>query len=318
MKLITCFFIFSLFIFQSAIAQCCGAGNPVVGDAEQRNAEKNMLKAFLIHKYSYSDTYFDGSEKLNIDKPIGMLKLSDYNYSEINFIYGVTEKLSVQTALGYFWNKSMDYQNNTLGRLSGSGFGDWTLNAKYRVYKNFFHKFEITPGIGIKLPIGVFDQYQNNVLLPITIQPSSGSYKYLGNITLYKGFRSSDFSILSYNSVELSSKINSPSFTHFMAGNLYVNALYFMQHMKKISLVLQVRNEYREMEIRNGNLKKDTGGNILYLSPAVGVKVFKSGGLTLGIDYPVFRYYNAIQLGNNFALTVRYSQDFKLGSNSTD
>jgi len=311
-KQLPVFFAVLLWLLSSvfAVAQCCGAGSPVSGDAEQRTIAQHALKTFVIHKYSYSDTYYDGSTKLDIVKPIGMLKTSEFNYSELNLIYGLTSKMSVQTALGYFWNKTMDYQNATLGRLSGSGLADLTLSAKYTAYKSFFRQIEITPGLGVKIPIGVFDQYQNGALLPITIQPSSGSYKYQASLTMYKGFRSSNFSLLSYNAIELSSVINSPSFANFRAGNLYVNSIFFVYAFKKLSAVVQVRNEYRDMEIRNANLKTDTGGEIVYIAPSVGFHVFEKLGLSIGLDYPIYRHYNAVQLGNNFSLNIRLSRDF--------
>jgi len=114
MKIKLLFSLFFLFIFINKItfSQCCGAGSPVAGDADQKGMRKKSWKVFLFYKYSFSDSYYKGENKLNLPSTAGLIKSSDFNYSEFNAIYGITNKLSVHANIGYYLNKSADYKNN--------------------------------------------------------------------------------------------------------------------------------------------------------------------------------------------------------------
>jgi hypothetical protein len=154
----------------SAFAQCCSAGNPYFY-GEQANMGHRQLLVLAGYKYSTSDTYYNGSEPISID----FVDKAWFNYLNLQMIYGITSRLSVQTELGYFINKTENYSKEGWTQSRGYGLGDLTVTMKYLAYRNYKKRISLIPSVGVKFPVGVFDQEVDNVKLPITVQPSSGS-----------------------------------------------------------------------------------------------------------------------------------------------
>jgi len=313
MKIRYCFILFLLtgLTQQSLYSQCCGAGSPVAGDADQKGMRKKSWKIFGFYKHSFSDTYYKGSEKIKLPDAAGVIKTSNYNYVELNAIYGITNRLSVHGNTGYYTNKSVNYGNNIIGVQSGSGLSDASLILKYTVYNKPSKKFDITPALGMKFPVGVFDQQKNGILLPISVQPSSGSYKYIGNLIIFKGIMKGKIGLLSFNSVEVATNIYSEYFKNFKYGNLYLNALYITYFFKgKYAAIFQIRNECRAKETESGVKNDYSGGDVLIFSPAFNYKFFTSFNATATFEMPVYRNYNGVQMGNKFCFSLRISKDF--------
>ena len=76
---------------------------------------------------------------------------SDYLFFRTD--YGLSEKLTMSVALGYFLDKSIVNRNES---YSVSGVSDLILFPRYNVFnfKKENHRTELTLGLGLKLPIG--------------------------------------------------------------------------------------------------------------------------------------------------------------------
>lgn len=302
---------FTIFITKTSFSQCCGAGNPVAGDADQKGMRKKAVKVFLFYKHSLSNTYYEGNKKAPTPNYAGVTKTSDYNYMEINLLYGITNKLSIHGNTGYFFNKSIDFKDASSKKISGNGIGDASLMLKHTIYSNLSKKFDITGGIGMKFPIGVFDQIKEGIVLPITVQPSSGSYKYIGNLIIFKGIIGTKFNLLSFNAVDFASTINSEYFTNFKYGNLYVNSIFLNYFFKpKMMFIFQLRNEYRSRDIESNEKRLDSGGEILIIAPAINYTFLNTFNATASFEMPIFRQTNGLQLGNKNCFSIRLSKDF--------
>ena len=240
------FFLFVFIYFMlinKAQSQCCGAGNPVSGFENVSGIPNKTLLISPLYKYSYSDRYFTGAEKASVS-PDKM----NYNFASINIAYGITHRLSIQGQIGYFINKTKNYNITGWQPMKGFGLGDAEINIMYAVVKNIFKEFDIIPGIGIKLPVGVFDQEIENVKLPISLQPSSGSLKYNASLFMHK--RLNKYSISFRGLAEFANRIQSQNFD-YKYGNLYLFSVYGSFKINKIiSFIAQVRYEYRGKSTR--------------------------------------------------------------------
>jgi hypothetical protein len=287
----------------SAIAQCCSAGNPFFY-GEQANMGHKELQTILGYKYSTSDTYYTGSEEIDID----FVDKAWFNYLNLQMIYGITSRLSVQTDLGYFINKTEDYSKGGWTQSKGYGLGDLTLTFKYLAYRNSSKGLSLIPSLGVKFPIGVFDQEVDNVKLPITVQPSSGSYKYLANIYFNKKFKNPKWNLGAFTSFEYAQLIDSENF-YYKYGNMFLLSVIgsYMVH-SKINFGLEMRADMRGKSQReNEQVVESSGYSLVYTIPHVSYSFAKKWLLSLNAEIPVYRYYNEIQMGNKFSVSAQLS-----------
>jgi len=265
------------------------------------------------YKYSTSDTYYNGSEEISID----FVDKAYFNYLNLQLIYGITSRFSVQTDLGYFINKTEDYSKEGWTQSQGYGLGDLTLTLKYLAYRNSTKGLSLIPSLGIKFPVGVFDQEVDNVKLPITVQPSSGSYKYLVNIYFNKGFKNAKWNLGTFASFEYAQLINSANF-YYKYGNMFLFSIIGSYKIFNIiNLGLEVRSDNRGKSQReNDQIVESSGYNIIYTIPHISYSIAKKWLFSLNAEFPIYRYYNGIQMGNKFSVSARLSYRMSFRKNN--
>jgi len=296
--------IISLTLSKASLAQCCSAGNPFFY-GEQATIKGNELQVLLGYKYSISDTYYSKSDRVAID----FVDKAYFNYLNLQFIYGLSQRISLEADLGYFLNKTEDYKDAGWQTSNGYGLGDATVKVRYLAYNNFKRKLSITPSLGIKLPIGVFDQETtDHVKLPITVQPSSGSYKYQANIYINKTSKNALWNFGFYGSFEYAQLINSKNF-YYQYGNMYLFSILGSYKIgQTIYVGLELRNENRSKSKRENNqVVESSGYQIIYTIPHVSINTKKNLKFSFDAEIPTYRYYNGIQLGNKMAISARVS-----------
>ena len=81
----------------------------------------------------------------------------------------------------------------------------------------------------------------------------------------------------------------------------------------KINVALELRNEYRGRSKReNDQVVESSGYDILYTIPHISYSISPQWLISVNIEFPVYRFYNGIQLGNTFAVSVRVSYNIIL------
>ena len=228
--------------------------------------------------------------------------------------YGITNRLSVRGDLGYFLSKTKIYNIEGWDHMKGYGLGDAELSIRYVVIKRVLKKFDIIPGIGVKLPVGVFDQVVDDVKLPISLQPSSGSLKYNINIFVFKGINKHSVSFRAF--AEFANPIQSQNF-NYKYGNLYIFSAYgSFVVSKKINLLSQLRYEYRRKSMReNKQIVASSGGKVLFFIPQINVMPSESLGISLYANIPLYKYMNGIQLSNKYAISIKVYKSFNFNKN---
>lgn len=291
-----------LFITDKAFSQCCTSGNPFISDAEQPALQSKILTASVTYRYSHSGKYY--SE----DSPFTELPFQEIaysNYTELQVGYGITNWLTVMTDLGYFFNKTLATPG--IDSYKGNGLGDLGLYAKFNAFSSSKLKITVSPTIGVKFPVGVFDQEVDNVQLPISVQPSSGSYRYLANLFISKGF--GKISLAGFASYEYSQLIQSENF-YYKYGDQWIAALYFnYMPWKRVTIDLQVRNEYRYKSDReNKEIVEASGYDVLFFTPQLSYAFKHDWYVSAYADIPIYKYYNGIQMSFGYALSLRVTK----------
>jgi hypothetical protein len=304
MRIFTGVLITLLFLFPGfkAPAQCCASGNPFVSDAEQPALQSRMLTTSLTYRYNHSGSYYDRDAPFH-ELPFKEINYS--NYSELQIGYGITNWFTVLTELGYFINKTLETPG--VDSYRAHGLGDAALYLKFNAYSNQKKRLTVSPTLGVKIPIGVFDQEVDHVQLPISVQPSSGGYKYLANIFISKGF--GKMAMAGFVSYEYSRLINSDNF-YFKYGDQWIGAVYFnYKPWKRLILDLQIRNEYRAKSSREyGEIVESSGYDVLFFTPQLTYAFRHNWYLSAFGDIPVYKYYNGIQMTPGYALSLRLTK----------
>jgi hypothetical protein len=291
---------------QDSLAQCCSAGNPDFY-SNQANLGHKELQVIAGFQNSLSDQYFSKEKKVDID----FIDKAKFNFLSLQFVYGLSQRITIKTDLGYFLDRSEQYKKADWAPIKGFGLGDAGLSIKYLAYKSFVRKISIIPSVGIKIPIGVFDQEVDHVKLPITVQPSSGSFKYLASIYVSKTLKNNKFNLGFLASVEFPQLINSENF-YYKYGNMYLfSVLGSYKLSKNFTLGLEIINKNRAKAQREDKqIVASSGYKLLYAIPHLGFNFAKKFSVSANVDLPVYRYYNGIQLGNAYAFTMRFCYRF--------
>jgi hypothetical protein len=286
-----------------SFAQCCSSGNPFISDAEQPALQSKVLTSSLTYRYSHSSQFYSEDSRFN-DLPFDQTSYS--NYSEIQIGYGITNWMTVTADLGYFFNKTQATTGQDPYR--GYGLGDAGLYLKFNAFNNPKARFSVSPSIGVRFPVGIFDQGVDNVQLPIAVQPSSGSYKYNGNVFISKGI-GSKMTLAAFLSYEYSQLIKSENF-YYKYGDQWIGAVYFNYNIwKGLGLDLQVRNEYRAKSKReNDETAESSGYDVIYFTPQLTYAFKYNWYLSAYSDIPVYKYYNDIQMSFGYAISLRLTK----------
>lgn len=293
-----CFFVLG----GKAFSQCCSPGSPIGGTTNVGILDKGKLRSISFFKYSHSDTYLEGNEKSNFN----FLKNASYNFIGTSLAYGVTNKITLETELGYFISKVQVYNLNPAVSLKGWGLSNGVVSGKYNLRKNTSKQTELTAGIGIKFPFATKPQIVNNVELPQDIQSSTGAFGGVAHLFWYKGFIEKGVRLFFINRFET----NTENQREYKFGNALYSAFFVSKSFNlHLTGIIQARYEYKGKDFRNNYLLNSSGSHILYLSPQLNYTIAQKWNVSVLTDLPVYRYYNGIQLAHKFAFAINLMRD---------
>ncbi len=297
-------------IQQYCFGQCCGAGNPISALNGENTVKKQNFRISLDYRHSESNSYYEGANISDFDFP-GKIKQSGYNYMSLGIAYGITSRLTVQTLLGYYINKYENYYSNLFSDFSISGLGDLALSLNYAVYRNIRKGITINPYITVKFPIGKFNSEINGVKVPISMQPSSGSYKYTaGTFITYSPIN--HLYIIANGFYEYSQRIKTNKFD-YQYGNLTYITLGGLYQVNKY-FDLRTLLSY-EIKTQSKSYNKPVYGSAYHkikIIPSFTFWAIKDFSTTILVDIPIWRKMEAIQMGETWAIEIKLMYNIKL------
>jgi len=286
-------------------AQCCAAGNPISGDGSAGGTAKNVFETSIYYQHSYSDTYYNGTQKSDYS----YIDYSYFDFTSLRLAYGISKRFKVSAELGYFFSKAQvfdfGYDRNA------HGIGDLVLGVQYYAYRNYDRKIDIFPSFDLTLPVGNFDQMAGVVILPIDLQPSSGSFKYKFGLLVSKRYLEDKLAFFISGNVEVSQRINTDR-TNYKYGNLYHLSFYSSYKIfRSLTGAIQFRGQIRDKASdSNKETLQSTGGKYVFISPQLRYNFWQSWNVSAVFDIPVYKNTNGNQLTNNYAFSFRLSKTF--------
>ena len=308
-KVLTALFLLALLANES-YCQCCGAGNPINTVNGESTVKKGRLRLSLDYSHSNSSRYFDGTSESDYDFP-GKVGSAGYDFMLVGAGYGITSKLSLQMQIGYYLNKNEDFISDLFPDAFSRGVGDLGFSIRHVAYRNLIKEIEVTPFIGLKVPVGKFDCELNGVKLPLSMQPSSGSFKY--NAGFYISWSPSDkLSLQTYNYYEYSQRIVSKNFDYKYGDLIFLSISSTFRIIKNAELGLQLGYEYKGQAKDHGSKLYGTKYNSLKITPQLYFHPSQALQLFVKADFPVWQKTDGLQMVNSWVFQAGLSYNFKL------
>ncbi|GAB4282349.1 MAG: hypothetical protein Kow0068_06970 [Marinilabiliales bacterium] len=283
-------------------AQCCSAGNPVGGIGTIEWLGNKELKILTSYKYSHSSEYFHENKRFEIP----YIDKSYYDFLNTSLSYGATERISFRTELGYFFDKTQELNiNNEELIIRSSGIGDLGINANYTVLKRMKPFSQLVFSVGTRLPVGKFDEKQDGITIPVSLQPSSGALKYNFSVFYSTKYTDKKFGWYTYSMFEMSNTINK-EFLIYKYGNYFQYAIAFNYKLvKNLLLITNTKFEWRGKDTReSGLIVESSGSKVVILNPQLFYNIKKSWDIIIHTEIPIYKYVNGYQLTNKFAVQV--------------
>ena len=291
-------------------AQCLSSVNPVGGTNNLLVLEKNSFRIISFYKYGQGNQYYEG----NSASDFNLIDRAFYNYLSASIGYGLSWKTTLELETGYFFNKTQIYNLENDYRLSGNGLSNFNLLLKHSLYSNPFKRIYITGAAGAKIPSSRNLKWDNNVKLPVEVQPTIGSFGAVFTSAFVKENSGTGMRYFLTNRVE----INAPNKEDYKLGTSVYTSFYISRHLKASWLndnwtaIIQLRNEIRGTDKIDGKEKKSSGSNLFFIAPQLNYVLKDNWYLSAMIDIPLYQKFNGTQLGAASGLTFIVSRTFRL------
>jgi hypothetical protein len=285
-------------------SQCpCEGGAPVSGAFTPIGGTSNIgvLKQGTLRAISFF-TYSNGNEFYNGDSPTEDELVRRFSTSYLGLLigFGLFEKFTIDAEIGYYLNKMQDFGDYN---LSGSGFSHTTIYGKYNVFNSLSDELEWTVGLGGRIPLNFEEQN-----LPQYIQSSSGAFGGVLLSYLHKGLKSENMHLILVNRAEFNAQNDST----YIYGSSFINSLFITRNIiRNFVGMIELRSDIRLKDSKNGIDNYNSGWNIIVVSPQINYRI---GNFNFSIfyDFPVYKYYNGIQLTNskNLGASLTWQANF--------
>lgn len=306
-------FAFTL-IINNVYGQCCaaGGGNPVASDISQSVLKRGQLEFAVNSQYINTNKFLTFAD---VDTTYLNRFTSTYLYSRV--AYGITKEFTISVESGYYPQKMQIGVNNADTVLS-AGFSDLIIFPRLNIYNK--NSFEVTAGLGIKIPVGSYNDsigylepfsgetfYLNK---PPAIQLTTGSNDFIFNLFVSKSFPKSKFRIFANTSYirkgwnPLGEKMGDYFSASLVAGKTFFDKLTIMTHVKYEWInSMSINSDIMMVSFPNYD-PEATGSKKAFIVPQINYSPFKNVSLFVLSEIPVYQYVNKTQIASQFQVAA--------------
>jgi hypothetical protein len=302
--------IFSGLFINNASAQCLSSVNPVGGSNNLLVLESNSLRVISFYRYNFGNQYFEGDEHSDFN----LIKNANYNYAGTIIGYGLFNKATIETEIGYYFNKTQNYNLEPAYSLRGSGFSNAIISMKYGLLKNNDKRIFISSSVGAKIPFSRYPISRNGVELPVEVQPTIGAFGTVIQLFIVKEKPISGMRYFLTGRME----INSANRQEYKLGTSFFTSFFLSKHLMFSWLkgdwtaIMQVRNEVRNKDKTINGWKESSGSTIFYMSPQLNYTIKEKWNVSVMIDLPVYQYFNGTQMATKYGISMNLARDLSL------
>jgi len=261
------------------------------------------LRTGTFFRHSFSDTFYEKDCKAEVQGTS-----ANFNYLGQTFAFGITPRLTVETELGLFINKTRN--SEVTGTEEAKGLSNALASVKYSLLKDNLKEWELTAGGGVRFPFSrKMKQASGGYPLSMDVQPSTGATSFVGHFFLYKGFLPQGWRFFLINRFE----VNATNDIGYQYGKANYTSFFVSRRLNlHWTAILQVRNEWRDYDYWDDILLATTGGDVVYLSPQINLNLAQKWNISLLTELPLLRRYHLAQLGAKYAFAINILRDFDM------
>jgi hypothetical protein len=300
---------------------CCsgGTGSPIAGGASQGVLQEQQIELAMNYQYFRTNRFLTGD-----DDTSALFDHFTGTYSYYRLAYGLTKNLTMSVESGYYFIKTQISLNGT-DTIISSGIGDLILFPRYDLLNKSTEttRTEITVGLGLKIPIGKYNdstvvfinpetQKKYYTSSPPTIQPTNGSNDFIFYGFIYRGYPQKNFRLFA-NLLYIKKGWNplGQKFGDYCTVGIFAGTTVF----NKIGLTLQLKGELLGRMKQDQNIDmlalynidiNSTGGKKLIFVPQVSYS-YKSLTFYALADIPLYQYVNRVQIATQYLFTAGLS-----------
>jgi hypothetical protein len=281
--------------------------------------QENQMEISVNYQYNKSNKFFAE----NRDTILLFNNLSsDYLFFRVD--YGLSSKLTLSIASGYFLDKSKIGKDNS-DTISSTGVGDLIIFPRYSIYNKTanFKRTAVVIGLGLKIPLGShndttnlgsygIDNYQ---MKPPMLQATNGSQDLMFNSFFFREYQKSKLRLFisslyvkkGYNSLGI--KYGDYTSVGFFASKTFFYRWGVTAQLKAEKIdQIKVANNIEEWDLLEYSITPEsTGSKKWFFIPQLS---YSKNGLTVYAtsEIPLYQYLNGTQVGsqNQFTVGVNY------------
>lgn len=314
--------LFTIILNTTVFSQgCCsgGAGSPIAGGAATGVLQENQMEISINYQNNSSNKFF--AENRDTTSLFNNLN-SDYLFFRVD--YGLSKKLTLSVASGYFLDKSKIGKDNS-DTISSNGVGDLIIFPRYSIYNKTanFKRTAVVLALGLKMPLGShndttnlgsygIDNYQMN---PPMLQATNGSQDFMFNSFFFREYQKSKLRLFisslyvkkGYNSLGV--KYGDYTSVGFFASKTFFYRWSVTAQLKAEKIdQIKIANNIEEWDLLEYSITAEsTGSKKWFFIPQLS---YSKNGLTVYAtsEIPLYQYLNGTQVGsqNQFTVGVNY------------
>jgi len=173
---------------------------------------------------------------------------------------------------------------------SSPGFGDMLITGRYRFFNDGDNQWATI--VGVILPTGkITNKTDGGEILGTHNQPGSGAITFQGGVA-YSGHL---FGEIIAMDADLIYRFGTEGAKEFRSGNsLQVDVAASFLHHDRIVPVIELNGIFFDQDIENDAVKKNSGGDVIYLSPGLSFKITEKQGIYANFSYPIMQELGGI------------------------
>lgn len=287
--------------------------NPSVGvRSDQRNYEQFSDQQMLefrnrgedVHMHSREDAAFL-SLGFPVNKDMDLTILAQYNRFK-----GFVDNGDEYATACFGLNNGVPTQNaqnpDCLSRTTTSqGLGDTLVLGRYRFYSQNDH--QIAAVFGAILPTGTINRRTNNGdIIGTHNQPGSGAITMQGGLAY-----TADLTDQIALDADIIARVSTLGAKQFRSGrSIQADAAISYNHHGFLVPVLEMNAIANESDIENDEVKKNSGGNVVYLSPGITTHLKDKGSVYASVMYPVYQKLGGISNDEKWRFSLGWAYGF--------
>ncbi|MEX0601565.1 MAG: hypothetical protein WD205_13030, partial [Rhodothermales bacterium] len=157
-----------------------------------------QTKLIVGYRFTASDQTYYGSRP---DDPL-FLDSAFLQQVQLNFTYGVTERLTVEAEAGAF-HSLLRGPAILPSRALNVGISDAAVLAQYNIYRDRRQRWELTLGGGIRYPTGALKETYRGAFANVTEAPVTRTPDLIQTAFLYRRFPANGLQFFLTNRIEV-------------------------------------------------------------------------------------------------------------------